>query len=251
MSDRQETILYKAVSDVIRFFSPKFRIEGEENLPAGPTIIVGNHSHMYGPIAAELYTPGEHYTWCAGEMMDIKEVPEYAYRDFWSYKPKAVRWFYKILSYLIAPISKGFFKRAHTIPVYHDSRVMNTFRQTITYLKNGSRVVIFPEHRVHHNNIICEFQDRFIDVARLYYRKTGESISFVPMYLCPKMKKIVYGKPIVYSADVPIVEERKRICSELMESITDMAVSMPVHTVVPYENVSRRHYPKSIPLEVY
>ena len=37
----------------------------------------------------------------------------------------------------------------------------------------------------------------------------------------------------------------------LLDSITDMAVSLPEHTVVPYPNVSKKHYRKNIPLEVY
>ena len=45
-------------------------------------------------------------------------------------------------------------------------------------------------------------------------------------------------------------EERARICGGLMDAITGIAVSLPEHTVVPYPNVSKRYYPKNIPLEV-
>ena len=58
------------------------KVIGKENLPDEPCIIVGNHTLMNGPIACELYTPGKHYTWCNGEMMHLKEVPQYAFEDF-------------------------------------------------------------------------------------------------------------------------------------------------------------------------
>ena len=214
-------------------------------------VIVGNHSHMYGPIMGELYTPVRHYVWCAGEMMKREEVAAYAYRDFWSGKPKGTRWFYRILSHLITPLALCVFNNAHTIAVYHDTRLITTYRESIEKLKEGYSMVIFPECYDEHNNIVHEFQDKFIDLARFYYKKTGTELNFVPMYLAPKLKKAYYGKPIHFRADADIKSERKRICGELMDAITEMAVSLPEHTVIPYPNISARHYGKNIPLEVY
>ena len=74
MDDKKTTWIYRVLRWFIWLFSPKYRLEGVENLPAEPCVIVGNHSHMYGPIAGELYTPGKHYVWCAGEMMNRDEV---------------------------------------------------------------------------------------------------------------------------------------------------------------------------------
>ena len=89
-NDKKTTWYYRVIRWLVWVFSPKYRLEGTENLPQEPCVIVGNHSHMYGPIAGELYIPGKHYVWCAGEMMNWKEVHAYAYRDFWFGKPKAV-----------------------------------------------------------------------------------------------------------------------------------------------------------------
>ena len=52
-------------------------------------------------------------------------------------------------------------------------------------------------------------------------------------------------------SDADIKAERKRICDELMDAITEIAVSLPEHTVIPYPNISARYYGKNIPLEVY
>lgn len=112
-------------------------------------------------------------------------------------------------------------------------------------------MVIFPEHHVKHNNILYDFQDKFIDVARFYYKKTGAELSFVPMYLAPKLKKMILGTPVCFQVAAPIAEERRRICDELMEQITQIATALPEHTVIPYPNIPKRDYPKNIPLEVY
>ena len=217
-----------------------------ENLPDGPVIIVGNHTQIHGPIACELYFPENYYTWCAGQMMKLKEVSEYAYTDFWSQKPKLIRPLFKIVSFLIAPLSVLIFNNARTIAVYKDNRILRTFKESITKLQDGNRVIIFPEHDKKYNNIIYDFQDGFVDVARLYYKRTGKEISFVPLYIAPKLKNMYLGKPIKFSAKTPIAEERRRICDYLMNEITDIAYGLPEHIVIPYRNIPKKYYPKNI-----
>lgn len=240
--------LYRVVKRAVWLFSPKFKVKGLENLPTEPSLIVGNHSQMYGPIAGELYFPGKKFTWCAGEMMHIKDVPSYAFRDFWSYKPKATHPFYKFLSYLIAPLSVLIFNNADTIAVYHDTRVLTTFKSTIARLKEGANVIVFPEKNEKYNNILYNFQDKFIDIAKLYYKRTKKPLSFVPMYIAPKLKEMYIGKAITFDPQADLETERERICKYLMDVITAIAIALPEHTVVPYRNISKRNYPKNTEL---
>lgn len=252
MEERRPPLLYRIIEHLVLLFYPKTAVTGVENLPTEePCIVVGNHTQMNGPIVGELYFPGPHYIWCAGQMMELKEVPGYAYQDFWSGKPGYIRWYYKLCSYLIAPLAVLIFNNAHTIPVYHDTRLVTTFRQTVQRLEQGARIVIFPEHDKKYNNILYEFQDRFVDVARLYYKKTGKELAFVPMYIAPALRTVYLGEPVRYRAGEPVAKERERICACLRDRITDMAASLPEHTVVPYRNIPKREYPKNTPVEVY
>ncbi|MBQ4154616.1 MAG: 1-acyl-sn-glycerol-3-phosphate acyltransferase [Clostridia bacterium] len=247
--EQQRPWLFKAIKYLVRLFYPKIEIVGMENLPDKPVVIVGNHTQLHGPIACELYFPDNYYTWCAGQMMKLKEVPGYAYTDFWSQKPKIIRPLFKLVSYIIAPLSVLIFKNARTIAVYKDKRILSTIRETISKLQDGNSVVIFPEHDKKYNNIIYDFQEGFVDVARLYYKRTGKELSFVPLYIAPKLKKMYLGKPIIFSADAPIAKERRRICDYLMQEITDIARSLPEHTVVPYRNIPKKYYPTNIQKE--
>lgn len=246
MNQQKNRWLYRCIKGCVRFFYPKMTVEGLENIPDGPAVIVGNHAQMNGPIACQLYLPEDCYTWCAGQMMALKEVPGYAYQDFWSKKPKITRPFYKLLSYIIAPLSVVIFNNARTIGVYRDRRVLKTFRETVSQLQQGNRVVIFPEQDPPHNAIVYEFQQGFVDVARLYYKRTGQTLSFVPLYIAPRLKKMCFGAPVQFSPDAPIGDERQRICAELMDSITRIAVEQPAHTVVPYRNIPKKHYPTNL-----
>ena len=250
MESRRISPLYKLIKRLVWILYPKTQIVGSENLPEEPCVIVGNHTQMNGPIVSELYLPGRHYTWCAAEMMELREVPAYAYRDFWSMKPRWIRWFYKLLSYVIAPISVCVFNNAETIPVYHDARIIGTFRRSVAALQGGASLVIFPECGVPFNSILYEFQDKFIDVARYYRKKTGKALSFVPLYIAPALKAAYIGTPIRFDPDAPIPSERARIKEYLMTAITETAVALPEHTVVPYLNLPRSAYPKNVPCEV-
>jgi len=243
--------LYKLLKALVRLFYGSVRVEGAEQLPDGPCIIVGNHCQMHGPIAAELFFPGRHWIWCAGEMMRWKEVHGYAYRDFWSAKPKSVRWLFRIASYLITPLAVLVFNNANCIGVYHDSRIISALRETVDVLERGENVIIFPEHDPPRNNILSDFQDRFVAVARQYCRRSGQPISFVPVYIAPALKTMYVGEAVPFDPAAPSKEECRRVSDALMERITSLAVSLPRHRVVPYRNIPKRNYPYNTPLEVY
>ena len=235
--------IYRIVRFFVKLFFPRMKLEGEENLPEGACVAVSNHAQMNGPIAAQLYFPKPSKIWCAGEMMHWKEVQKYAFADFWEDKPNSVRWFYKILSYLIVPLSVCIFNSADCIAVYRDHRLLSTMRETGDCLEKGEKIVIMPEHNVPYNHIVYEFEDGFVNLARQYYRKTGKALEFVPMYVTPKLKKIVFGKPVVYDPDASPKEERVRIAKECMDAVTKLAEDEPEHTVIPYKNIGRKHYP--------
>lgn len=241
--------LYRFLRLSVKTVYPRITLTGLEHLPQEPYILVGNHSQMHGPIACELYAPGRHFTWCAEEMMHLREVPDYAFRDFWSEKPRCLQWFYRLLSYVIAPLSAVIFNNADTIGVYRDARIMSTFRKTLSRLEEGANVVIFPEGPQPGNHIVNQFQDRFVDVARLYHRRTGRALSFVPMYLSPALKTMAFGQPVVFDPAAPAQQERDRVCQTLRAAITDMAMAMPRHTVVPYRNIPKKAYPCNLPKE--
>ena len=223
MNEKKPSGLFRAVKALVRAVYPKITVEGLENLPAGEAVLVGNHAQIHGPISAELYLGDDRWTWCAGQMMNRPEIAAYAYQDFWSQKPAATRWIYKGLSHLLV------------------------LRHAADRLAEGDKIVIFPEHDVPRNDVLCDFQDRFVDVARLYYGKCRKELSFIPMYVAPRLKKIVLGTPIPFDAQRPIEEERRRICEALMDAVTALCRTQPRHVVIPYRNTSKKDYPVNRP----
>lgn len=242
---KHKGLLFLILKGVVRPFYKKYKIIGLENIPSEPSVIVGNHAQMHGPLCAETTKAFKRYTWCIGDLMHLKSSGKYIFKDFWGYKPKSVQWIYKIFAFFLAPVLVYIFRNADTIAVYKDMRAISTFKKTIKGLKQDAHIILFPEFHKEYNNIINEFQDKFIDVARLYYKDTGKELSFVPMYIAPKLKTIVYGKAIKYDNTKSTDEQRKSICNYLKNEITKLAMDLPAHRVVPYANIAKSEYPIS------
>lgn len=249
MGEKNTTLTFRILKAIVKLVYPKIEIVGLDNLPTEPCMIVANHCQLNGPIVGEVCFPGKRKIWTAWQVMRWKEAPSYAFQDFWSQKPKWTHWYFKAMAYLVTPLLVYVNTHASTIPVYHDMRLMTTFRETIAALQAGENVIIFPEYDQKHNHIVYEFQDKFVDVARMYYKKTGKVLQFVPMYVAPKLKQAVLGEPIPFDVTADHKAERGRIKDALMEAVTGIAISLPRHTVIPYRNIPKRLYPTNIPQE--
>lgn len=211
-------------------------------MPERNTIIVANHAQLNGPIIAELFMPDNCFIWANGQMFSAKDVPDYAMADFFPFKSRWMRPIYRLASYLLAPIMPCMMENSRAIPVYRDARIVSTFRTTIRLLNEGKSILIFPECHKKLNNIINEMQENFVDAAKLYYKRTGIELDFLPMYIAPDMNKVFIGHAIKFDSSRDISKERHRIVSYLAESITEMGRSLPEHTVIPFDNISRNEY---------
>ena len=70
-------------------------------------------------------------------------------------------------------------------------------------------------------------------------------MTFVPCYLAVKLNKVVYGKGIKFDANDDINNQRKIIKEYLMNEITNMALELPRHKVVVYDNIGKKKQPYS------
>lgn len=240
---------YRIIKGSLDLFYRKYTVEGADRIPDEAVILVGNHSQAHGPLVGELRLPFPRKTWCASEMMERDQVAEYAFRDFWSQNPKWTHPFYKALAHAIVPLSVLLFNHAETIPVYRDNRVLATFRSTVKALEAGTGVLIFPEHDKRCNHIVDDLQDHFIDVAKLYHHRTGKALAFVPVYICPALRRVCIGEAVRFDPAASIDAERARIKEELTERITALAEALPRHRVVPYRPQPKKNWPYNRPEE--
>ncbi|MBQ6946417.1 MAG: hypothetical protein IJN42_00065, partial [Clostridia bacterium] len=153
----------------------------------------------------------------------------------------------RIASGAVVPLMRSL----KSVAVYRDSgEALKTMRQGLKYLEKGESLMLWPdvEYTGEYGEDF-EIYSGFLFLGELYYKRTGKELSFVPLYIAPNLKKMYLGKPIQFSAAAPIAKERRRICDYLMKEITDIAVNLPEHTVIPYRNIPKKYYPKNIQTE--
>lgn len=213
-----------------KFFTRKYN---EVKLDDEPAVYVSNHCKLGGPIYFQAYFPNPKKIWVIGDMCDKDACIEYMYDDF--FRLKKPRWLYITLAKLIRRPFLYMTKNADAIPVYKDMRIASTLKNSIKALKNNENIVIMPEHHVEYNHVVHEFQRNYIELARLYYKMTGKQLKFYPVYLAPKLRKVVIGEPIEFDPSNDIEDEKDKINYYLMEEITKLYGTLKKHKVVLYD----------------
>lgn len=230
-------IMFRILRFFVKVFYRKPKIVFEEELSHDrPIVYVCNHCKAHGPLSYYLLGKNNIRIWCTNEILFWKSAPKYCYETFLNghLKPKGVRWFYHLVSYLMTPICVIVFRGADCIPVYYDTRLVTTYNKTAQTIKEGKDIVIFPETEPELNEYLNKFNIGFIDTARFMKRKTGKEVVFVPTYLAPSIKTLIVGKPIEYDYSKDVKEQRIELVEKLQDEITNLAKKLPPHKVEHY-----------------
>ncbi|MEG0833332.1 MAG: hypothetical protein RSG78_04870, partial [Oscillospiraceae bacterium] len=115
------------------------------------------------------------------------------------------------------------FRGSGGIPVYHDMRVMQTFRESAEKLKSGKNIIIFPEKPVGYNEYSKELSTGFTSIARHLLREGCKPPKFYPVHIDWKRKKITVGSPVSYDPNLPVKEESIAIVSKLARTVNGSA----------------------------
>ena len=230
-------IMFRIIFFFVKLFYRVPKVIYEEELSHDrPIVYIANHCKAHGPVAFYLLGKKNIRIWCTNEIMYWKTCPKYCYDIFLNggAKPKAFRWFYHLVSYIMTPLCIIVFRGAETIPVYYDTRLVTTYNKTAQTINEGRDIVIFPETPPELNDYLNKFNIGFIDTARFMKKKTGKEVVFVPTYLAPSIKTLIVGKPIEYDYSKDVKEQRIELVEKLQNEITRLAMKLPQHKVEHY-----------------
>ena len=175
---------------VMRFYHwPTFR--GRENLPKGPCVICGNHSGFADPIWVFLCM-GTHY-------------------PPWTMAKKSV---------MEKPVLGRFLKTFRAFPVDRDNADMAAVKKSLSILRGGEQLLIFPEGTRVKKGKKSEPKSGAVLLAQ----RAG--VPLVPVYITHHRKpfqpiKVIIGEPYTpaYTSRRPDNEELERHTAELMAKV--------------------------------
>jgi len=198
-------------------------VRGKENVKDLPGIFVFNHREVYGPIAAIVFLPYDIRPWILYQMINKAEITEHISGTFSRVKwllPVLRRWLPKVLSPIIVWALGSF----DPIPVYRGAQmnVIKTFMLSIECLAAGDSVLLFPENPEHtYGKKVSDFYEGFAHLGRLYHKKTGERLTFYPVYTSSKRHELRIGEGVTYDASGGDTE-RGRIVETLEQRMREL-----------------------------
>ena len=212
----RQSRFFKFLRGAIRFFTKPMKTVWELPFEGKPSVFVCNHDRAFGPIAmnAHFELCEEIRPWINAEVLSPGKAPAYIRKDYWWDSNK---WYSPILgytaAYLYALILPLILHGSACIPVYHDTGVMATLRNSVKTLQDGKHLLLFPEHPTGYHTYAEKIYDGFVSVGRLYYARTKQIVYFYPTYADWKAKTIRVGAPIPYNPSIKYEEQVAEICT--------------------------------------
>ncbi|MFI3229330.1 MAG: hypothetical protein R3Y23_04130 [Bacillota bacterium] len=215
-----------------------YKVEGAENIPAEPAIFAANHAKLVGPMAMEVCHKRSYRVWSVSRMLEPTDFSNHivtnVFPNIKGFGRKALYGLAVALSYPFTRLMLSY----EPIPVYKDTRILNTFRKSAQTICEGKDIVLFPEckDRAEGYNYVNQVVGGVAITARECLKTSKKPISIVPVYVCQSLKKVVYCKPIVVENVANFKAQTATIIEHIMNEIEGAGKALPPHRITPYDN---------------
>ena len=217
----------KKIIELSKLFYPKPTIIFTEPIPLDePVVFVANHEKNYGPSVMQLFFPIRYRPWIIYNMLDEKACQVYVQETFFEERLGWPLWISEVTSRLIASTLVRLMKFTNPVPVYREKpeQIIETFRQSISALKAGENLLIFPENpnAQDYSLEVKQFFEGFLYLAKLYHRTEGKNLIFCPVSINPQANTISVGKLVRYHPETEFKIESERIRKLLMQQVAGL-----------------------------
>ncbi|MBR2505793.1 MAG: hypothetical protein IKB70_02455 [Bacilli bacterium] len=164
------------------------------------SIIISNHEGTDAPMALEIYVNRKMRMWGAYEMNSgLATLYKYQTRVYYHEKKKWNLHLARLFCLIASPLTYLFYRGLNLISTYKDLRFKKTIDESISTIKNGENVVIFPEDST--NGYLPQLENLFkgfIFLAESCERE-GVDVPIVVSFFKIKENAYIFDQPILYS----------------------------------------------------
>ena len=178
------------------------KVEGQEHVADLPGIFVFNHRELYGPVAAIVFLPYDVRPWIFSKMIDKDEIYTHIYDGTFSRIHWLPKWLRRWIPKVVSPVVIWALRSFDPIPVYRGATtgVIKTFSLSIACLNAGDSILLFPENPEDtYEEQVSAFHRGFANLGRLYYKRTGNKLSFYPVYASKRHHVLRIGEGVRYN----------------------------------------------------
>lgn len=182
----------------IRYKEPKFVYLGEE--VKNGSIILSNHEGTDAPMSLEIYLDKSIRMWGAHEMNSgLIKLYKYQTRVYYHEKKGWNLHLARLFCLIASPLTNLFYKGLNLISTYKDVRFLKTIRESVSSIKEGDSVVIYPEDST--KGYLEELEGFYAGFVLLAEACKKEGID-IPIYVTYFKKKegiYIIDKAVMYS----------------------------------------------------
>lgn len=182
----------------IRYKEPKFIYLGDK-ITSG-SVILSNHEGTDAPMSLEIYGNLPLRMWGAHEMNSgLIKMYKYQTRVYFHEKKGWNLHLARLFCLIATPLTNLFYKGLDLISTYKDVRFLKTIRESVSAIKQGDNIVIYPEDS--NKGYLQELEGFFAGFVMLgdACLKEGIDVSIYVAYFKKKEKEYIFDKPIMYS----------------------------------------------------
>ena len=200
----------------VRYKKPTFIYLGEEISNGG--VILCNHEGTDSPMSFEIYSNKPVRFWGAYEMNSgLIKMYKYQSRVYFHEKKHWNLFLARLFCLIASPLTNLFYSGLNLISTYKDARFTKTLKESVSALKDGYNVMIFPEKSDDgYKEVLDGFFGGFILLGE-YSKKQGLDIPIYIAYFNKKNKVFLIDEPILFSK----LKEQTTSREEMAELLCD------------------------------
>lgn len=215
---------YRLLRGAAKLFTPRMRTIYDTPFEGGPCVLCPNHARAWGPIGICVHFDYRDtvHPWYNAGVIDRKGLPAYVRNDtWWNPKSPLAPLYNATVPYLAAAVMPPVIRSTPGIPVYYDTHVLTTFRDSLEVLKAGEQVVIFAQFPNGYESHAEELSSGFLNIAPFAWRRLGLRLKFYPVHVDEKERTIRVMEPFVFDPEAPWEEEKERLLHGLSRVVRD------------------------------
>lgn len=205
----------------IRYKKPEFIYLGEQF--KNGCIILSNHEGTDAPMSLEIWCDSPIRMWGAHEMNSgLIKLYKYQTRVYYHEKKGWNLHLARLFCLIASPLTNMFYKGLNLISTYRDNRLIKTLKESISTLKNGENIVIYPEHS--EEGYLAElkgFHAGFVVLAETCLKR-GIDIPVYVTYYKKKERQYVIDKPVMYSEISKKYKTKENITKALCDRCNEL-----------------------------
>ena len=198
----------------LKYKKPNFVFLGEpfEN----GAVILSNHEGTDAPMALELYYDAQMRMWGAHEMNSgLIKLYKYQTKVYYHQKKHWNLTLARLFCIIASPLTNMFYKGFDLISTYRDVRLLKTIKESVSSIKEGDNVVIFPEDST--NGYLSElegFHAGFVLLAEKCLQQ-GIDLPIFVAYYRKSDNTYIFDKPVYYSELLTGGDEKEVIADKM------------------------------------